>query len=341
MVRPTKSASSSTRVPFLVLPENQFAYEAIQSIGEGKPRPIYLYGASGVGKSHLARHAVRLFLTRQPTARVQHLTAADFAADFLEASSDHTIPIFQSATRDFDLFVLEDLQALCPRPSAQEQLLALCNDLTGAGCQFIWTSRFSPGDLDGFLKKLVSRFRGGFLARLKLPGTGSRARLLEQFAQWQELPLPADAVSLLAGGLAVSPRELWAVVTQLEALSRQERRPVDSDLVRRFLKQETSPPKLHLRAICQVVARHFGISAGQLRSRKQSRVVVVPRQCAMFLARQHSGQSLKQIGGYFGGRDHSTVVHACQRLEALVHKDADLRLNLSQIESALTGMERA
>jgi chromosomal replication initiator protein len=341
MPRPTKPAHSSTLVPFLVLPENRFAFEAISSIGEGTPRPIFLYGPSGVGKSHLARHAVRLFLTRKPTARVQHLTAGEFAAEFSEASAHQTIPLFQSATRDFDLFVLEDLQVLGLRPATQEQLLALCNDLTAAGCEILWTSRHSPGDLGGFPKKLVSRFRAGVLAHLKPPGLESRARLLQHFAQMQQFPLSDEATSLLAAGLAVSSRELWAVLTQLEALSRQRRRPVDSDLVRRFLRQETAPPKPRLGAICQAVARHFGISTGQLRSRKQSRVVVLPRQCAMFLARQLSGQSLKQIGHYFGGRDHSTVIHACQRLAALAPEDAGLRLNLSQIETTLTGTDGA
>src|SRR5689334_22796323 len=99
-----KPAHSSTLVPFLVLPENQFAFEAVASIGDGEPRPVYLHGPSGVGKSHLARHAVRLFLSRNPNARVQHLTAGEFAAEFSEASARRAIPLFQSATRDFDLY---------------------------------------------------------------------------------------------------------------------------------------------------------------------------------------------------------------------------------------------
>ncbi|MGE5195665.1 MAG: DnaA ATPase domain-containing protein [Deltaproteobacteria bacterium] len=332
----SKPAHSSTLVPFLVLPENRFAFEAVASIGEGKPRPVYLHGPSGVGKSHLARHAVRQFLTREPNARVQHLTAAEFAAEFSEASTNRTIPLFQSATRDFDLFVLEDLQVLDRRSETQEQLLALCNELTAAGCQIIWTSRHSPGDLGGFLKKLVSRFRAGVLAQLKPPGPDSRLRLLQHFAEMQELPLSGETAEVLAAGLAVSPRELWAVLTQLDAASRQQRRALDSEMVRRFLRQESAPPRARLDDICRAVARQFGISARQLRSRKQSRGVVLPRQCAMRLARQLSGRSLEQIGRYFGGRDHSTVIHACRRLEALLPHEADLRLNLSQIESALS-----
>src|SRR5438552_722183 len=229
MTRSSKSAHSSILVPFLVLPENRFAFEAVSSIGEGTPRPVYLYGPSGVGKSHLARHAVRLFLSRRPDARVQHLTAGEYAAEFADASSGKTIPLFQSATREFDVFVLEDLQVLDGRSQTQHQLLALCNDLTATGCQMIWTSRNSPGEMNGIDRKLLSRFRGGVVAHLRPLELDSRLRLLKHFAELQHLALPADAAEVLAAGMDVSPRELWSFVGRLDAHSRQHRRSVDSD----------------------------------------------------------------------------------------------------------------
>jgi chromosomal replication initiator protein len=289
----------------------------------------------------LARHGVRLFLSRRPKARVQHLTAGEFAAEFAEASSNGTISLFQSATRDFELFVLEDVHVLDHRPETQGQLLALCNHLTAADCQIIWTSRNSPGELGGFPRKLVSRFRAGVLAALRPPELQSRVDLLKHFSEVQSRSLPTEAAELLAEGLPVSPRELWAAVAQVGALAKQERRPVDSDLVRRFLRQEAAPARLRLDDICRAVARQFGISMSQLRSRKQSRGVVLPRQCAMLLSRKLSGRSLEQIGYYFGGRDHSTVIHACRRLAGLIPLEADLRLNISQIEAAITAMGQA
>ena len=331
--------SSSILVPYLVLPENRFAFEAVSSIGEEPLRPIYLYGPSGMGKSHLARHAVRLFLSRRPQARVEHLTAAEFAAEFAEASSRRAIPLFQTATRDFDMFVIEDLQVLAGRRETQIQLLTLCDELAGTGCQLLWTSRNSPGDLPRFPRKLVTRFRAGVTAQIRAPGLSSRARLLKHFALSRELVFPDEAAELLARGLAVSPRELSAALGQLESVSRQHRQPIDSDLVRRFLRQEVAPPKPRLEDISRAVARQFGISSTQLRSRQQSRGVVVPRQCAMLAARQLTGHSLAQIGHYFGGRDHSTVIHACRRLQALLEQDAELSLNLSQIEALLGARE--
>jgi chromosomal replication initiator protein len=191
--------------------------------------------------------------------------------------------------------------------------------------------------MNGIDKKLLSRFRGGVVAQLQPLELESRIRLLNHFAVWQHLALPADAAEVLAAGMDVSPRELWSFVGRLETHSRQHRCPVDSDLVRRFLQHEVAPLKPRLDDICRAVARQFGISIHELRSRRQTRGVVLPRQCAMLLARQFSGRSLAQIGHYFGGRDHSTVIHACRRLARLIPHEAELRQNLSQIETALSG----
>ncbi|MBI3863516.1 MAG: AAA family ATPase [Planctomycetia bacterium] len=340
MPRPDKSALVPAPVSFLVLPENQFAFEAVSAISEPtandeSPKPIYLYGPSGAGKSHLARLAVRSFLARRPGARVEHLTAAAFAAEFAEASDRKTISLFQIATREFDLFVIEDVQALERRKQTQIQLMLMCDELLAAGCRIIWTSRSSPGDMPNFPRKLVTRFRGGVTAHVRAPGAESRFKLLLHFGQARRIRIADDAARLLADELAVSPRELSAALTQLESISKQQRKPLDSDLVRKFLRQEVAPPCPRLEDVCLAVARQFGISSSQLRSRKQTREVVFPRQCAMLAARQLTGRNLQQIGKYFGGRDHTTVIYACRRLTRLLPVEAELRLNLSQIEAAL------
>ncbi len=332
---PRSDKPSSLLVPFLVLPENRFAYEAISTVGQEPLRPIYIYGPSGTGKSHLARHAVRLFLARRPKARVEHVTAAEFAAEFAEASSRKAIPLFQAATRELDLFVIEDLQALGRRRETQQQLLALCDELASAGCQLVWTSRQSAGDMPHFSRKLVTRFRAGVTAQMRLPGPASRAKLLTHFAQSRQLALPADAAELLGQALTVSPRELWAALGQIDSISRQHRRPIGSDLVRKFLKQEVAPPKPRLEDISRAVARQFGLTSAQLRSRRQTRGIVVPRQCAMLAARLLTDRSLEEIGKFFGSRDHTTVMHACRRLQQLLPQDSQLSLNLSQIETLL------
>jgi chromosomal replication initiator protein len=268
---------------------------------------------------------------RSPELRVQQWTAAEFAAEFAEASTRRTIPLFQSVTRQVDLMVLEDLQSLEGRPETQTQLLSLTNELLANECQIVWTCRKSPGELVKFLPRLINRFRGGVLAAMRLPGPASRQSLVEHFAASRQTGVTPAAMRNLASNLAVSPRELQAAVGRLAAIARQERRAIDADLVRKFLAHDLPPPKLKLEDICREVARQFGTTATDLRSRSRDRRSALPRQCAMFLARELTRGNLVQIGKFFGGRDHSTVVHSCQRFVALLEDDADLRSTLNQI----------
>jgi chromosomal replication initiator protein len=327
-------SSTLPRLPFLVLPENRFAHTAIAAEGE-TAQTVFLYGPSGIGKTELAAQAIDLLLARAPKARVQHLTASQFAAEFAEASTNKTIPIFQSLTRQLDLLVLEDIHALEGRPETQTQLLSLTNELLSTDCRIVWTSHKSPGELVHFLPRLISRFRGGVLAAMRLPGPESRRKLIEHFSRMRHSNASPAALQLLAKDLPVSPRELLAALQRLAALARHDRRPVDSDLVRKFLSHDIPPQKLKIEDICRAVARQFGTTATELRSRKRARSAALPRQCAMFLSRELTSNSLEKIGHFFGGRDHSTVVHACQRLRELIEVEPDLRTTLSQIRHSL------
>jgi chromosomal replication initiator protein len=322
------------RLPFLVLPENQFAHAAVTG-DDRRPQHIFLHGPSGFGKSRLASLAIQQRLVISPRARVQQMTASQFAAEFAEASDARTVPLFQSLTRELDLLVLEDLQVLSGRPQTQIQLLSLINELTANDARVIWTSRLSPGELPDFHPKLISRFRGGVLASLRLPGPDSRRLLIEQMARSARVAISPPALNMLADELAVSPRELLSAVERLAALARHDRRPIDSDLVRKFLEHELAPRKLKLDDICRAVGARFGASMSDLRSRSRARRASMSRQCAMLLARELTSSSLEQIGRFFGGRDHSTVVHACQRLAGRLESDADLRSQLNQIRHDL------
>jgi chromosomal replication initiator protein len=339
MSRLEKPAAGVKLGEFLILPENRFAAEAVARLGqptaagESVP-PIYLYGPAGVGKSHLVRQGVQQYLGREPAARVEITTAAQFAADFAEAAVDKTISLFQAATRNVDLLVIEDLQGLDRRRESQIQLLHLCDELISRGGQVVWTSHRSPGDLPSFLRKLVSRFRGGISAQLRPPGPASRIKLLLHFAAGEKLRLPEACARLLAEKLPVSPRELRSVIGQLETLAGQARVPVDLPLVRKFLAHEVTPAKPQLEEVAAAVARQFGISVKRLRSRLQSRDVVYPRQIAMLAARVLAESSLEQIGSFFGGRDHTTVMHACRKLCTQLPTDLELRFHLSLIEAA-------
>jgi chromosomal replication initiator protein len=340
MARTDRPNAPVVDAPFLVLPENEFAHAAVSAVGktpptDGRLSPIYLYGPSGVGKTRLAQLAIEQFAIHRPGSRIEHITARNFAADFAESAAHGTIALFQAATREFDMFVIEDVHALEGRRQSQVQLLALYDELAFKGCQIISTSRIAPGELVTFPRKLVSRFRGGVSAQIRPPGIRSRAKLLLHFAETRQIRLEEEAARLLAKNLAVSPRELAASLAQLHSMARNQLGCRDSELVRKYLKQEIPPPKPRLVDVCAAVAKEFGLTSGQLRSREQSREIVVPRQCAMLAARRLTDRTLEDIGTYFGGRDHTTVLYACRRLANILPHAADLQFHFAQIEALL------
>lgn len=328
----------STAEPFLVLPENRLAYTAIASLADSAVEPIspiFVYGPSGTGKSHLARHAAWLTIRRNPRTRLLELTGSQLAADLATASGSKAISTFQRNLREADLLVLEDVQGLEGRPESQRQLLSLFDELAASRTQMVITSRKSPGELQGFPAKLTNRFRGGVATLVRLPAEESRASLLEHFARTRQILLPSAATRLLAKQLPVSPRELLAAVLQIEQQSRQKRQPLDATFARRFLERETLPTSLSLSDIAQGVSRHFRVTLAQLRAASRVQGLVIPRQCAMFLSRELTGSSLDDIGQYYGGRDHTTVAHACRRITELLRLRPEIGLHLGQIRSSL------
>lgn len=325
----------ATLEPYLVLPENRFAHASALAAVNTDDGPTFLYGVSGAGKSFLVRHAMAQVERKASSQRVGYFTGSEFAARFAEASSEQSIPKFQSDTRKLNFMFLEDLQALEGRPETQIQLVALIDHLLGTGCRILWTASKSPGELERFTPRLINRFRGAVLSPLPPLGKASRSKLIGHFAQLRHVTFSAAAQALLAEEYAVSPRELAAAVQRLAYVARQDRASVDSALVRKFLAHDIPPPKLKLDDVCRAVSREFGVTVTELRSRKRHRGLVLPRQCAMSLARELTGQHLGQIGKYFGGRDHSTVIHACQRIQELLAADSSLKSLFNQLRYTL------
>ena len=273
--------------------------------------------------------------TRFDRRRFLQMTASEFSARLAEASSNQTIAEFQTSFQDLELFILEDLHALERRPESQRQLLSILDELHANGCGLVLTSRKPPGELADFSYRLVNRFHGAASALIKLPGRVSRESLLTHFANSRQVPLPAEVVSLLADAFPVSPRELLGLVLQLETAALSGQCRIDLPYVKNYLRGEVQPAQITLEEIAKSVARHFGIPLAKLRSRARVQGLVLPRQCAMFLARELTADNLEQIGHYFSNRDHSTVVHSCNRLLSLLPERPELRQHLTQIRSAL------
>jgi chromosomal replication initiator protein len=318
--------------PFLVLPENRFAHTAVSRLAlptKKRPSFVFVHGPAGVGKSHLVAHAAQLFEKHRSGTRVQHVIASQFryAADdvaelrkLIDTGDPEHLP---------GLFILEDVQALQNHEQPQRQLRGLLDELAAHGCRVIVTARCSAGELQNFLPQLVNRFHSAVTAVVRLPGLSSRQSLLAHFATARRVTLPDDVVRRLAKSLPASPRELLAAVVQLELLARHARQPISLALANKWLSSDERPDAPTLTEIVRVVAAQFDVPVATLRSRSRSQAAVLPRQCAMYLARELTDASQQAIGEFFD-RDHSTVVHACQRIDEMLADDAAVRLHLSQ-----------
>jgi chromosomal replication initiator protein len=338
-------ASAAAAEQLLLLDENRFAWAALEGLNETGEAPaagrrvgsrfVYLYGPSGAGKSHFVRQFLHDERRRDPELRVACVTAGEFAAELAEASEARRLDRFQARYRDLDLLICEDLAAIEYRHETQQQLVALMDEILNSGGRLILTSLKSPGELAGVQRRLVNRCHGATCAALRAPVAASRAALLAHFALAKQIPIPQDALDLLAAEFPVSPRELHALLNQLDARARQSRCRIDRDFVRRYVDGEIKPASATLAEIARAVARHFGVTISGLRGQRRAQGVVLPRQCAMFLARQLTAETMQTIAAYFGRRNHTTVIHACRRMKVHASDDPTLRQHLAQIHRAL------
>ena len=358
MSRPRRQGpASGSAVPFLVLDENRLAWTGIQSLIDGDAAPsnfgrcVLIYGPAGCGKSHLCDVLIRE-LTDKLSGKCERLAAADFReirggwsdadpdsepssrSDELADEPLESAGWLRSLTQ-CDLVVVEDFHQLIRHPAAQQLFRALFDALRQSGTDLVVTSLQTPGDLKGLQSSIANRLRGGLCAGVKRPGLAARERLLAHFCSHLQIAIPQPILKAFAKQLAVSPRELLGTLLRFDEVVRQQRRMPDAELARAFLRQEILPAQVTIEAVAKAVAREFGVRLADMRSRSRDHVVAVPRQCAMYLARELTGEHLATIGKYFSGRSHSTVLHACSRIAEQIEDDAALRQQIVAVKRVL------
>ncbi|WP_437201385.1 helix-turn-helix domain-containing protein [Planctomicrobium sp. SH664] len=337
---PMRSPESQRFVP---LPENRLAIAAVRRLAPGIKRRtvrlVTLVAPPGAGKSHLVRELIRSWEATAPQGRVLTVTASQFSAQLAEASAANTIPQFQLRyRRDMQLLACEDLQALNHRKESQQQLLAAIDEIIAKGGLVLLTSTRMPGDLGGLSRRLVNRIHGGVCVNMELPGERSRRKLLEQFLLAESLTLPPDKIEAAAAKYAVSPRELRGLLTQLRAegqLPAGKKGAAAPDL--KSLIQERQPAKtVNVEVIARESAARFQVKVADLKGPRRSQTISRARQVAMYLARELAGMNYLQIGTYFNRGNHSTVIHACQKIAAARTSDAVLAHEIAAIARAIS-----
>jgi chromosomal replication initiator protein len=324
---------------FLAGPENRLLGVAVAALlDENEPRynPLVIYGPPGTGKSHIARGlAAKRMLRNGSAGEVVFTTGADFARLLHEAIEGRTTARFRSRFRGASLFILDELTQLATKRVAQQELIHTLEAIIAAGGQVVIASRTAPEQMSALAAGLRGRLSAGLAVSLAPPAAAARLALVERFAALRRIAIPESAARTLADGLSATAPELSGALAELQMQAEVEQTSIDVKRVRRFLAERQVRLRPSLRTIAGLSAKYFCLRISDLTSASRRRAVVQARAIAVFLARQLTGKSLEQIGAYFGGRDHTTVLHSFRSIEARVRTDPTTRRAVSDIRKRI------
>jgi len=345
---PTRVGSAPGAVPvardapaslgeFIVGPENRLIEVVCRSVlspAADKYNPIFIHGPSGVGKSHLVRGLLEAW-KHEFRRRPVYITAIDFVRDLADAIETQATTEFRHRFRAAPLLVIENLGELAERAAAQEELQSTMDAQLEAGHRVIVTAAAGPAELPGLRPSLRSRLGAGLVVPLVPPELQARREILSRMAERREVALTADALELLAAEARGVVPDLLGAVNQLEMVGRLHRRPITADDVRQLLRQRGGGQEPRVGDIAQLTARYFALKLADLRSPSRRQAVVKARGVAMYLARQLTRESLGAIGEYFGGRDHTTVLHGCRKTESLLGDEPAIHAAVTHLQQQL------
>jgi chromosomal replication initiator protein len=309
---------------------NQLALAAARQVAENPGdsyNPLFLYGGVGLGKTHLM-HAVGNALKRQnPQAKVVYLHSERFVADMVKALQLNAISDFKRYYRTVDALLIDDIQFFAKKDRSQEEFFHTFNALLEGGQQMILTCDRYPKEIDGLEERLKSRFGWGLTVAVEPPELETRVAILMTKATQARIDLPPDSAFFIAQKIRSNVRELEGALKRVIASAHFTGKPIDIDLIKDSLKDllALQDKQVSLDNIQRTVAEYYKIKVADLMSRRRSRSVARPRQVAMALAKELTNHSLPEIGDSFGGRDHTTVLHACRKIKELRETNSDIR----------------
>ncbi len=326
---------------FIAGPENRLVEIAVASFMPNAPivyNPLFLHGRSGTGKSHLALGFAALAEEQYGQERVVYTTAIDFARQMAEAVQTQTIDRWRAHFRRAATIVVDDIHRLAIRRAkrerqkqhAQEELLHILDFLLAQRHRVVVTASEPAADLSGLLPALQSRLLSGLTIPLSPPGPKTRLALIREWLDQRNLALSDTAMALLAEGLEGTAGELKGALAQIQMAAQAEGRPLDAITIREYLirrdtRHQSELAEITMAEIATATAKFFRLSVSALRSSSRQRGVVTARGVAVYMARRLTNKSFQQIGRYFGGRDHSTVMHAYRKIEKALPSDSALR----------------
>jgi chromosomal replication initiator protein len=333
--------TSSTFATFVEGKSNQLGLAAARQVAEnpgGAYNPLFIYGGVGLGKTHLMQAVGNALVAKNPNAKVVYLHSERFVADMVKALQLNAINDFKRYYRSMDALLIDDIQFFAGKERSQEEFFHTFNSLLEGGRQIILTCDRFPKEINGLEERLKSRFGWGLTVAVEPPELETRVAILMKKAEQVNIDLPHDAAFFIAQRIRANVRDLEGALKRVIASANFTGRPIDVELVREALKDllALQDKQVGIDNIQRVVCEYYKIKMNDMVSKRRSRSVARPRQVAMALAKELTNHSLPEIGEAFGGRDHTTVLHACRKIKELQEETADIREDMKNLLRSLT-----
>jgi chromosomal replication initiator protein len=319
---------------------NRLAHAACLAVGEAPGKtynPLFIHGSSGLGKTHLLHATCHRISADRPGANIAFLSCETFVNHFIEAVEHGKLHDFRYRYRHADVLVIDDIQFLSDHEQTQEEFFHTFNTLYQSQKQIILSSDRGPSQIAGLEERLVSRFNWGLVARIDRPCYETRVAILRKKARLRDIELPEDVICFIAGKIDSNIRELEGAIAKVAMLAQVADRTIDLGLAEQALGGEPADMKheITIEDILRAVTARFSVRLADLQSKKRSRSIAFPRQVCMYLARSMTRHSLEEIGGYFGGRDHTTVLHANRTIDGLKNQDPQFQATLELLSQEI------
>ncbi len=329
---------------FIVGSNNRFAHSAALAVAEEPGElynPLFLYGGAGLGKTHLMHSIAHYILEKNPEARVLYTTSEAFTNELIESirnGNSSSMSKFRDKYRNIDVLLIDDIQFIIGKESTQEEFFHTFNHLHSLRKHIIISSDKPPKDIETLEERLRSRFEMGLTADISLPDYETRMAILRKKVELDNFNIDDKVIEYIATNIKSNIRELEGALNKLIALYKLEKKPITVELAESELKDIISPdtPKeVTPQLILDVVAEHFHISPDDIISSKRQSEIVLPRQIVMYLCRDTGKFSLKNIGKFLGGRDHTTIIHGADKIEAEMGKSESLSSTIETIKKKI------
>jgi len=343
-----RSASAGSLNPrntfetFVVGPNNQLAHAASLAVAQAPAQaynPLFLHGATGLGKTHLMHAIGHSILHRNPEAKVAYLSTEKFTNEYIHAIQENALTKFRQRYRSVDVLLVDDVQFLAGKERIQEEFFHTFNDLFESQRQIIISSDRPVTEIATLEARLVSRFQWGLSADIQSPDFETRVAILKTKAATHKIDLPMPVIEFMAQHISKNIRRLEGALIKISSYAALTGKVLDLATAEHLLKDvlmEEAQNRLNIEGIQKRVADHYQIRHSDMTSTRRPRAIAFPRQIAMYLSRQLTRHSLQEIGEAFGGRDHGTVIHAVKTVENMMEQDNSVRGSVDFLKTQLT-----